>query len=91
MTDIYTFLDYHQWLEVAFKRMKAEKPSFSHRFIAHRLNLKSSGYILYVMQGKRKLTETMAIGIAQLFRLTKPQTDYFLQLIRYAHAKSSQE
>ncbi|MBN1578892.1 MAG: TIGR02147 family protein [Chitinispirillaceae bacterium] len=91
MPEIYHYLDYHQWLEVAFKQKKAEVPSFSHRFIARRLGLKSSGYILYVMQGKRKLTETMAIGIAQLFKLTKSQTDYFLQLIRYAHAKSSQE
>jgi uncharacterized protein (TIGR02147 family) len=91
MADIYHYLEYHKWLEVAFKEKKAEAPSFSHRFIAQRLGLKSSGYILYVMQGKRKLTETMAIGIAQIFKLTKPQTDYFLQLIRYAHAKSSQE
>jgi uncharacterized protein (TIGR02147 family) len=91
MTDIYQHLDYPSWLAVAFKQKKAEMPSFSHRYIAQRLGLKSSGYILYVMQGKRKLTETMAVELAQLFKLNKRETDYFLQLVRYAHAKSPQE
>jgi uncharacterized protein (TIGR02147 family) len=91
MTDIYTYLDYSRWLAAAYKQKKAEMPVFSHRYISQRLGLKSSGYILYVMQGKRKLTESMAIGLAQLFKLTKPQTDYFLQLLRYTHAKTSDE
>jgi uncharacterized protein (TIGR02147 family) len=91
MTDIYTYLDYHQWLDAAFKHRKAEVPAFTHRFIAQRLGLKSSGYVLYVMQGKRRLTEAMAVALAQLFKLTKQQADYFLQLVRYAHAKTSQE
>jgi uncharacterized protein (TIGR02147 family) len=91
MCDIYQYLDYAKWLTDAYKYRKAESSVFSHRYIAQRLGLKSSGYILYVMQGKRKLTESMAIGLAQLFKLNKPQTDYFLQLMRYAHARSSNE
>ena len=89
--DIYQYLDYTKWLTDVYKCRKAESAQFSHRFIAQRLGLKSSGYILYVMQGKRKLTESMAIGIAQLFKCNKAQTEYFLQLVRYAHAKSSNE
>ena len=91
MADIYRYLDYHQWLSAAFARRKAEKPSFSHRNLASRLGLKSSCYILYVMQGKRKLTEEMAVRLAEVFRLKKRETEYFLQLLRYAHAKSAQE
>ena len=91
MADIYNYLDYQQWLTVAFREKKAGTPSFSHRFIAQKLGLKSSGYILYVMQGKRKLTESMAVGIAQLFKLSRQQTDYFLQLLRYTHAKNPQD
>ena len=91
MANIYQYLDYHTWLDAAFKERKAASPTFSHRFISQRLGLKSSGYVLYVMQGKRKLTETMAVGLAQIFKLSKPQTDYFLQLLRYTHAKTSTE
>lgn len=91
MYDIYQYLDYAKWLTDAYKCRKAQSSVFSHRYIAQHLKLKSSGYILYVMQGKRKLTESMAIGLAQLYKLNKPQTDYFLQLIRYAHARSSNE
>jgi uncharacterized protein (TIGR02147 family) len=91
MANIYHYLDYHAWLDTAFKEKKAAIPTFSHRFISQRLGLKSSGYILYVMQGKRKLTETMAVGLAQIFKLTRPQADYFLQLVRYTNAKSSTE
>jgi len=91
MAEIYKYIDYQQWLAAAFRAKKAEIPTFSHRFIAQRLGLRSSGYILYVMQGKRRLTETMAIGIAQIFKLTKQQTEYLLQLVRYVHAKTPQE
>jgi uncharacterized protein (TIGR02147 family) len=91
MTDIYAYLDYRKWLEAAFKDRKEQVPVFTHRFIAQRLGLRSSGYVLYIMQGKRKLTEAMAVDLAQLFRLTKQQTDYFLQLVRYTHAKTPQE
>lgn len=91
MQNIYQHLDYHTWLDAAFKERKSTAPTFSHRFIAQRLGLKSSGYILYVMQGKRKLTETMAIELAQIFKLTKPESAYFLQLVRYTDAKSSTE
>jgi len=91
MTDIYSYLDYHCWLSDAFKQKKEVSASFSHRFIAQKLGLKSSGYILYVMQGKRKLTEDTALRIAQIFSLSRAQTEYFLQLIRYENAKSSQE
>lgn len=91
MVDIYLYLDYHQWLSDAFTQKKARTPSFSHRNLANRLGLKSSCYILYVMQGKRKLTEEMAVRLAKIFKLSKRETDYFLQLIRYSHAKSAQE
>ena len=39
VADIYHYLDYHSWLQVAFKQKKAELPSFSHRYIARRLGL----------------------------------------------------
>jgi len=91
MADIYQYLDYRTGLSDAFRDKKAQVASFSHRAIAQRLNIKSSGYILYVMQGKRKLTEKMAAAIAQIFGLTKPQTGYLLQLVRYTHALTSQE
>ncbi len=91
VANIYHYLDYHTWLDAAFKEKKAANPTFSHRFISQRLGLKSSGYILYVMQGKRRLTETMAIGLAQIFKLTKLQADYFFQLVRYTNAKTSTE
>lgn len=91
MCDIYQYLDYTKWLTDEFKCRKAQAAMFSHRYIAQRLGLKSSGYILYVMQGKRRLTEAMAIELAQVFKLPKAPMNYFLQLIRYTHAKSSSE
>lgn len=91
VADIYLYLDYHQWLSDAFTQKKAGSPAFSHRNLANRLGLKSSCYVLYVMQGKRKLTEEMASRLAVVFQLSKRETEYFLQLIRYSHAKSAQE
>jgi len=91
MIDIFQHIDYRDWLQIAFKQKKVEMPSFSHRYVAGRLGLKSSGYLLYVIQGKRKLTEKMAIELARVFKLSRGETDYFLQCVRYTDAKSSQE
>jgi uncharacterized protein (TIGR02147 family) len=55
------------------------------------VGLRSSGHILYVMQGKRKLTEDLALKLAPLFKISKRETEYLLQMMRYNHAKTSRE
>jgi uncharacterized protein (TIGR02147 family) len=88
---VFDYIDYTEFLNDAVKSAKERKPIFSQRYIAQSLGLRSSGYFLYILQGKRKLSEELALRTAQLFKLNKRETEYFLLLVSYARAKSHLE
>jgi uncharacterized protein (TIGR02147 family) len=88
---VFDYIDYTEFLNDAVKSTKERKPIFSQRYIAQSLGLRSSGYFLYILQGKRKLSEELALRTAQLFKLNKRETEYFLLLVSYARAKSHLE
>ncbi|MBN1759192.1 MAG: TIGR02147 family protein [Chitinispirillaceae bacterium] len=78
-------------LHQLFAECKTEKKFFSHRYLSLRIGLKSSGHILYVMQGKRRLTENVALKIAEFLKFTKRESDYFILLVQYENAKRAEE
>jgi uncharacterized protein (TIGR02147 family) len=88
---VFDYIDYTEFLNDTVKSTKERKPIFSQRYIAQSLGLRSSGYFLYILQGKRKLSEELALKTAQLFKLNKRETEYFLMLVEYARAKSHLE
>jgi uncharacterized protein (TIGR02147 family) len=88
---VFDYIDYTAFLRDAVLSTKKRIPVFSHRYISQRLGLRSSGYFLYVLQGKRKLSERLALKTAQLFKLNKRETDYFLLLVSYSNVKSHVE
>jgi len=85
---IYKYIDYRVFLTDAVNASKETKPHFSYRYIAQNLGLRSSGYFLYILQGKRKISEALALKTANFFKLNKKETEYFLLIVNYAHAKS---
>ncbi len=91
MVSVFSYISYQDFLTDLFDATKREKPHFSHRFLASRLDLSSSGYMIAVMKGNRKLTEKLALRIVDYFKLSSKESDYFLLLVRYTHAKSQDE
>jgi uncharacterized protein (TIGR02147 family) len=88
---VFDYIDYTEFLKDSVKSTRERKPIFSHRYIAQSLGLRSSGYFLYILQGKRKLSEELALKTAALFKLNKRETEYFILLVGYARAKSHLE
>lgn len=43
------------------------------------------------MQGKRRLTENVALKIAEFLKFTKRESDYFILLVQYENAKRAEE
>ncbi len=91
MISIFDYLNYREYIRDLYDETKRKKPHFSHRFLAERLELGSSGYILAVIQGKRNLSEKLAVKIAEYFKLPKKEKDYLLLIVRYNHVKSQDE
>ncbi|MDO5576058.1 MAG: TIGR02147 family protein [Fibrobacter sp.] len=88
---IFDFVDYRDYLNSVFEYKKKLNPGFSHRMLARVLGLKASGHMLFVMQGKRKLTYELTQKIAVWLKLGKKETEYFFVLVNYCNAKNADE
>ena len=91
MINLFDFLDYRQYLRAVFEERKKQLPSFSHRSLARILSLKAPGHMLFIIQGKRRLTVDIARRLSVYLKLTKKELDYLLSLVQYAEAKSAAE
>jgi uncharacterized protein (TIGR02147 family) len=85
MPDIYQYLNYCQFLNDALRERKLNNPHFSYRYIAYHLNLKSPGFVNWVIHGRRKLPESLIQKIAELFKLEEREREYFTLLVKYNH------
>jgi uncharacterized protein (TIGR02147 family) len=90
-TSIFQFIRYQDYLKEYFEARKKADPKFSHRFLSKRLGLLSPNFIMMVMQGKRKLTRSMAYKISQEFKLSKKETDYLECMVEFTRAASTKE
>jgi uncharacterized protein (TIGR02147 family) len=88
MVSIFDYLDYRNYLRDEFDSRKRDSAGFSHRNLMRKLSLRAPGHMLFVMQGKRKLTQSLALRLAGYLRLGKKETDYLIGLIRYTDAKT---
>jgi uncharacterized protein (TIGR02147 family) len=91
MVNLFDYLDYRQYLRAVFEEKKRQLPGFSHRSLARKLSLKAPGHILFIIQGKRRLTEEISLRLSAYLKLNKKETDYLLSLVRYGEAKSPAE
>jgi uncharacterized protein (TIGR02147 family) len=88
MVSIFDYLDYRKYLRDEFDSLKRSKSGFSHRNLMGKLSLRAPGHMLFVMQGKRRLTQDLALRLAGYLKLSKKETDYLISLIRFSDAKT---
>ncbi len=85
MIDIFQYLNYCEFLNDALRERKRNNPHFSYRYISNFLNLKSPGFMNWVVHGRRKLPEALVEKIADLFKLGDREREYFALLVKYNH------
>jgi uncharacterized protein (TIGR02147 family) len=88
MASIFDYLDYRKYLRDEFDSLKRSRSGFSHRNLMGKLSLRAPGHMLFVMQGKRRLTQDLALRLAGYLKLNKKETDYLISLIRFSDAKT---
>lgn len=91
MLNLFSYLDYRQYLKDAFAKLKETKPNFSHRFLTRMAGFNSSNYIMLVMQGKRNLSGGGIQKICKALKLKKAETEFFENLTRFNQATSDAE
>ncbi|HQC50563.1 MAG TPA: TIGR02147 family protein [bacterium] len=91
MADIFTYMDYRNYLKDVFEELKRERSSFSHRQFASAAGFRSSNFVLLVMQGKRNLSSEATIKISKALKLKKKESEFFENLVRFNQAKTDDE
>lgn len=91
MADIFTYTDYRKFIKDHCEEIRKEKPFFSYRYIAQKAELKSTGFISWVVAGKRTMSLKLAHKICTIFKLGKRETDYFLLLVSHNQSTSAVE
>jgi uncharacterized protein (TIGR02147 family) len=83
--------DYHLLLRSFFAYKKSANPRFSYRRFAALAGIKSSNFLLLVMNHKRRLSPLMARSVAKAMKLDKAETEYFVALVKLEHCKTAEE
>jgi uncharacterized protein (TIGR02147 family) len=89
--NVFEHLDYRALLIALFEHKKREGRGFSHRAFARRAGLKSTNYLVLVMQGARNLSPAMAARFAEGFGLAKREAEYFVELVAFNQAETAAE
>lgn len=90
-TSIFGYTDYREFLKTRYEEEKTLNRSFSHRHIMTKVGATSSGWFSDVLKGRISLTRAFALRLVKLFQLTAEEEDYFLALVDYGEAASSEE
>ncbi len=91
MVTIFEFTDFREYLKAYFVDRKNTDSKFSHRWLAGRLDLSTSNFIMLVMQGKRNLSPLVRSKISEVFKHSRKEAEYFENMVNFIQAKTGKE
>ena len=87
MADLYTYLEYRDFLRDTYEERHATQAFFSYRYMAGKLGIDSS-YLIRVLQQKKHLAEDLLAPFCELLGLDAQQSKYFENLVAFNKAKT---
>jgi len=90
VNDLFTYMEYREFLRDFYTARKAERPSFSLRYIAQKVGMDDS-YVSKVLTGERHLPASRIPSFLALCGLKGRRAAYFEALALYGRARSETE
>lgn len=91
MTDIFTFIDFREYLKTFYEYKKSVNPAFSYRYFAEKAGFNNKGFLFNIIKGTKKITRTHCYQLSEALGHSKKETEYFENIVAYAQAKSEKE
>ena len=85
---VFSYLDYRKYLRDLCAARKRVNPHFSYRLLSEKVGIRSGGFLSWVLQGKRNISERLVFDIARYFKLGKNETVYFELLVSFNQAST---
>ncbi len=90
MHTIYTYYDYHKFLNDFYVEKKSKDSYYTLRYIGERIGI-DHALVVKIFQGKRHLSGQSIQVVADFLGLSKRQAEYFELLVMYGKAKTDRE
>lgn len=87
MPDLFTYLEYREYLKDAYEERRKLQPYFSYRFIGNKVGMDSS-YLTRLFQKKLHLGDDLVERMAGAFGLAGDSLEYFRNLVSFNKAKN---
>lgn len=84
--DVFSYLDYRQYLSDLLKSLKCSGKQYTQRALLTKMNVTSTGFLANVINKKKNLNEEHAQKLANALPLSQIENQRFLMLIRYNQA-----
>lgn len=91
MINIFEHTNYREYLKAYFGERRKKDKKFSHRWLAQKLDLATSNFIMLVMQGKRNLNRSLCFKISEVFKHSRKEAAYFENMVNFIQAKNNKE
>lgn len=91
MNSVFDYTDFRLFMQDTLVAKKKENASFTHRFVCSSLGLKTSNFILLVIQAKRNLNSELAERFADLIGLNSQEREYFQWCVLLGQATTALE
>jgi uncharacterized protein (TIGR02147 family) len=90
MPDIYSYLDYRDFLREAYEERRKVQPIFSYRYIGNKVGMDNS-YLTRLFQKKVHIGTAAIAKMASIYALTAAQEEFFNCLIGFNKARTEAE
>jgi uncharacterized protein (TIGR02147 family) len=86
---VFDYLDYVKYIREYYEARHTIDRWFSYRYIQSKTGI-DPGYLFKVFMGKKPLPQKKSNALAEVFGLTKRESEYFTLLVLYGQAKSNE-
>lgn len=91
MQTIFEYTDFRQYLRDFLAEKKSQDATWTHRMVCTSLGLRTSNFILLVIQGKRNISSEIASRISELFQHGPHEKDYFESMVHFGQSRTALE
>jgi uncharacterized protein (TIGR02147 family) len=85
------YQDYREFLSDFYKHKKAINKAFSYRKFSQISGIKSSNFLMLVMQKRRNLSAKIATPVAKAMKLSRAESAYFVSMVKLEQAKDGED
>lgn len=90
MKNIFEYTNYRTFLKDFYESKKAND-GYTYRDFSKAAGMNSSSWLLHLIRGTKSLSSETAARVASVAGLTEDETEYFLSLVRFTQAETSDE